>query len=104
MAAATPLIIGSAGLDPEPFGRVGWRLGCLSPSRRRLPRSGCGYCFSKTPELDSNFLFGDVSIGVIYCADQAEMLAADDGDPTTIAEIHALDDLWDNPNDNPDNE
>jgi hypothetical protein len=30
------------------------------------------------------------------------MLAADDGDPSTLATIHSLDLIWDDPNDSPD--
>jgi Glucose / Sorbosone dehydrogenase len=64
--------------------------------------SGYVYRGSKIPQLYGKFLFGDISTGAIYYADYAEMLAADDGDPTTLAEIHSLDILWDDPNDTPD--
>jgi hypothetical protein len=64
--------------------------------------SGYVYRGSKIPQLYGKFLFGDITTGAIYYADYAEMLAADDGDPNTLAEIHSLDILWDNPNDSPD--
>jgi hypothetical protein len=64
--------------------------------------SGFVYRGSKIPELYGKYIFGDITTGAIYFADYAEMLAADDGDPNTLATIHSLDILWDNPNDAPD--
>lgn len=64
--------------------------------------SGYVYRGSKIPQLYGKFLFGDITTGSIYYADFAEMLAADDGDPATLAAIHPLDILWDNPDDDPD--
>ncbi|MEX2092905.1 MAG: PQQ-dependent sugar dehydrogenase [Pirellulales bacterium] len=63
---------------------------------------GFVYRGTKIPELVGKFIFGDITTGVLYYADFAEMLAADDGDPATLAAIHALELLWDNPNDGPD--
>lgn len=63
--------------------------------------SGYVYRGSKIPQLYGKFLFGDITTGSIYYADLEDMLAADDGNPATLAEIHALDILWDNPNDDP---
>jgi hypothetical protein len=61
--------------------------------------SGYVYRGSKIPQLYGKYLFGDITTGAIYFADFAEMLAADDGDPLTLAEIHSLELLWDDPND-----
>lgn len=64
--------------------------------------SGYVYRGSKIPQLYGKYLFGDITTGAIYYADFAEMLAADDGDPSTLADVHTLDLLWDNPDDSPD--
>jgi Glucose / Sorbosone dehydrogenase/PEP-CTERM motif len=58
---------------------------------------GFVYRGSKIPALYGKFVFGDITTGVLYYADFAEMVAADDGDPSTLAAIHPLDVLWDNP-------
>jgi hypothetical protein len=63
--------------------------------------SGFVYRGSKIPQLYGKYLFGDITTGAIFYADFAEMLAADDGDASTLAAIHSLDLLWDNPNDAP---
>ncbi len=60
---------------------------------------GFVYRGSKIPELYGKYIFGDITTGALFYADWAEMLAADDGDPTTLASIHSLDLLWDDPND-----
>jgi hypothetical protein len=64
--------------------------------------SGFVYRGSKIPQLYGKYLFGDITTGAIFYADFAEMLAADDGDPSTLATIHSLDVLWDDPLDGPD--
>jgi len=64
--------------------------------------SGFVYRGSKIPQLYGKYLFGDITTGAIFYADFAEMLAKDDGDPTTLATIHSLDILWDDPLDAPD--
>ena len=64
--------------------------------------SGYVYRGSRIPELYGKFLFGEITTGQMFYADYAEMLAADDGDPSTMAEIHSLNILWDDPNDAPD--
>lgn len=61
--------------------------------------SGFVYRGSKIPQLYGKYLFGDITTGAIFYSDFAEMLAADDGDPDTMAEIHPLNLLWDDPND-----
>jgi hypothetical protein len=64
--------------------------------------SGYVYRGSKIPQLYGKYLFGEITTGQIFYADYEKMLAADDGDPDTMAEIHSLHILWDNPNDAPD--
>jgi hypothetical protein len=64
--------------------------------------SGFVYRGSKIPQLYGKYLFGDITTGAIFYADFEEMLAADDGNPSTLATIHSLGILWDNPNDAPD--
>jgi hypothetical protein len=61
--------------------------------------SGYIYRGSRIPELYGQYLFGDITTGQLFYCDYAEMLAADDGYPSTIATIHTLDVLWDDPND-----
>ena len=63
---------------------------------------GFVYRGSKIPALYGKYLFGDITTGTLYFADFAEMLAADDGDPNTLAAIHSLEILWNDPNDAPD--
>jgi hypothetical protein len=41
-------------------------------------------------------LFGDITSGRLWWADMKEMLAVDDGDPKTMAEIHELKIAWNN--------
>lgn len=60
--------------------------------------SGYVYRGSKIPQLYGKYLFGDITTGALYYADFEEMLEKDaDNDPSTLAEIHSLDVLWDNP-------
>jgi hypothetical protein len=63
--------------------------------------SGYVYRGSRIPELYGKYLFGEITTGQIFYCDYAEMLAADDGNPATMATIHSLKILWDNPNDAP---
>jgi hypothetical protein len=60
---------------------------------------GFVYRGSNIPGLYGKYIFGDITTGAVFYADYAEMLAADDGDASTVAEVHPLDILWDNPND-----
>jgi len=64
--------------------------------------SGYVYRGSRIPQLYGKYVFGDITTGAIFYADLEEVLAADDGDPHTLAEIHSLDLIWDNPDDLPD--
>jgi hypothetical protein len=61
--------------------------------------SGYVYRGSRIPELYGKYLFGDITTGQLFYSDYAEMLAADDDNPATIAAIHSLKVLWDDPND-----
>jgi hypothetical protein len=63
--------------------------------------SGYVYRGSRIPELQGKYVFGEITTGQIFYCDYDEMLAADDGDPSTMAQIHSLKILWDNPNDAP---
>lgn len=63
--------------------------------------SGFVYRGSRVPELYGKYVFGDISTGQLFYADFAEMLTADDGDPATLAAIHSLNLLWDDPADAP---
>jgi hypothetical protein len=63
--------------------------------------SGYVYRGSRMPELYGKYIFGEITTGQIFYCELDELLAADDGDPATLAEIHSLNILWDNPNDSP---
>jgi hypothetical protein len=63
--------------------------------------SGYVYRGSRMPELYGKYIFGEITTGQIFYCELDEMLAADDGDPATMAEVHSLSILWDNPNDSP---
>ncbi len=54
------------------------------------------------PALRGKYLFGDISTGRVWYADYADMLAADDGKPATLAPIHEVSIEWDDPRDSPD--
>jgi hypothetical protein len=63
---------------------------------------GIVYRGAAIPELYGKYVFADITTGQVLYADYAEMLAADDGDPATLATIHPLDIVWDDPHDSPD--
>jgi hypothetical protein len=44
--------------------------------------------------LAGKYVFGDITTGKIWFADFKEMLAADDGNPSTLATMHPLQVLW----------
>jgi hypothetical protein len=52
--------------------------------------------------LAGKYVFGDITTGKIWFADFREMLAADDGNPATLAPLRALQVRWDDPRDAPD--
>lgn len=54
------------------------------------------------PSLAGKYVFGDITTGKIWYADLTEMLAADDGNPATLARLHPLQVRWDAPADSPD--
>ena len=43
------------------------------------------------PALRDKLVFGDITTGRIWYANRADVLAADDGNPTTVAPIHEMD-------------
>ena len=49
------------------------------------------------PALRGKYIFGDISTGRVWYADYAEMLAADDGKPETLAQMHEIQIQWDSP-------
>ncbi len=57
---------------------------------------GSGYVYAGTalPALRGKYVFSDLSTGRVWYADFAEMLAADDGDPKTMAPMHEVKLLW----------
>jgi len=52
---------------------------------------GFVYRGSKIPALRGKLVFGDITTGRIWYAERAEVLAADDGKPATVAQIHEVD-------------
>jgi mono/diheme cytochrome c family protein len=53
--------------------------------------NGFVYRGRRIPLLRNKLVFGDITTGRIWYANRAEVLAADDGNPTTVAPIHAMD-------------
>jgi hypothetical protein len=64
--------------------------------------NGFFYRGSAIPALDGKYVFGDITTGRVWACDWEAMLAADDGNPATRAEVQAVTFLWDDPNDSPD--
>ena len=56
--------------------------------------SGFVYRGKAIPALRGKFVFGDITTGRLWYADFKDMLAADDGDPNTMAPIHEMKILW----------
>lgn len=52
---------------------------------------GFVYRGTRIPELRGKLVFGDITTGRIWYAEMADVLRADDGDPSTLAPIHELD-------------
>ena len=65
---------------------------------------GAGFLYNGriVPALRGKYIFTDITTGRIWYADYKEMLAADDGNPSTMAERHEIKIRWDNPHDTPD--
>jgi hypothetical protein len=59
--------------------------------------SGFVYRGKAIPDLQGKYIFGDISTGNIWYADYKEMLAADDGNPKTMAEMHPVKVRWTKP-------
>ena len=57
---------------------------------------GAGYVYtgSALPALRGKYIFTDLSTGRVWYADFADMLAADDGDPETMAAMHEVKLFW----------
>jgi hypothetical protein len=51
----------------------------------------------KIAALRGKYLFGDITTGRIWYADYKDMLAADDGNPATMATLHEVKILWEKP-------
>jgi hypothetical protein len=64
--------------------------------------SGFVYNGKAIPALRGKYIFTDLTTGRIWYADYKDMLAADDGKPGTMAAIHRVKLLWDDPHDSPD--
>jgi hypothetical protein len=64
--------------------------------------SGFLYHGKNIPALRGKYVFSDISTGRLWYVDYRDMLAADDGDPDTMAPMHEVALRWDNPNDTPD--
>src|SRR5215467_269147 len=58
--------------------------------------NGFDYRGKAIPALHGKLLFGDITSGRLWWADMKEMLAADDGDPKTMAEMHEVKIAWNN--------
>ena len=59
---------------------------------------GSGYVYTgrTLPALRGKYIFSDLSTGRVWYADWKEMLAADDGDPKTMAQMHDVRLYWNN--------
>jgi mono/diheme cytochrome c family protein len=53
--------------------------------------NGFVYRSELIPALKDKLVFGDITTGRIWYADRADMLSADDDNPTTVAQIHEID-------------
>ena len=53
--------------------------------------NGFIYRGKQIPALKDKLVFGDITVGRIWYAERAELLAADDGNPETVAPIHEMD-------------
>jgi glucose/arabinose dehydrogenase len=52
---------------------------------------GFVYRGSKVPTLRGKLVFGDITTGRMWYAELADVLAADDGNPATVGQIHEMD-------------
>lgn len=57
-----------------------------------------GYVYrGKIAVLHGKYIFGDITTGRIWYVNYDDMLAADDGDPSTMAAMHEVQIVWDKP-------
>jgi hypothetical protein len=57
-----------------------------------------GYVYrGKIAALHGKYIFGDITTGHIWYVNYDEMVAADDGNPHTMAEMHEVQIVWDSP-------
>ena len=61
--------------------------------------SGFVYTGRAIPSLRGKYIFTDLTTGRIWWADYKDMLAADDGNPATLARTHEVRVRWKNPSD-----
>jgi Glucose / Sorbosone dehydrogenase len=64
--------------------------------------SGFLYRGKRLAALRGKYIFTDITTGHIWYAEYKDMLAADDGNPTTMAALHEMKILWNDPHDAPD--
>ncbi|RYD54041.1 MAG: hypothetical protein EOP83_22590, partial [Verrucomicrobiaceae bacterium] len=64
--------------------------------------NGFFYRGTAIPALQGKFVFADITTGRLWCCDWGDMLDADDGIPSTLADMQPVTLVWDNPNDSPD--
>ncbi|MBI3262011.1 MAG: PQQ-dependent sugar dehydrogenase [Acidobacteria bacterium] len=64
--------------------------------------SGFLYNGKAIPALRGKYVFTDLTTGRLWYADYSDMLAADDGKPGTMATIHEVKLLWNDPHDSQD--
>ena len=56
--------------------------------------SGYVYQGTAVPALRGKYIVGDITTGNVWYTDFKDLLAADDGDPKTMAPLHRVDILW----------
>ena len=56
--------------------------------------SGYVYQGKAVPALRGKYIVGDITTGNVWYTDFKDLLAADDGDPKTMAPLHRVDILW----------
>ncbi len=62
-----------------------------------------GYLYSgSVAALRGEFIYNDLTTGRIWYSEYSDMLAADDGNPKTMANMHEVKILWNDPHDSPD--
>jgi glucose/arabinose dehydrogenase/mono/diheme cytochrome c family protein len=63
----------------------------MAPNGGDAIAGGFIYRGSKIPALRNKLIFGDITTGRIWYADRADVLAADDANPATVAQVHEFD-------------